>query len=174
MRRLTLFLASGFGVGYLPGPKGTYGTIVGVGLYFALRQLPSLTLYAVVTVLGVVAAIGVAGRAETILDKIDAQEIVIDELACFPIAMLGTELIFGKFAPDWSFTDRPAFYWVNLAVVFAIFRIFDILKPPPVRNAQKFAGGWGIVADDLLAAIMTSSVSALLLFGWFWITSLRA
>ena len=41
-QRLVLFLASGFGVGYLPGAKGTYGSLVGVGLYFAQKQLPEL------------------------------------------------------------------------------------------------------------------------------------
>ena len=45
-----------------------------------------------------------------------------------------------------------------LVVTFLLFRIFDIAKPPPVRNAERMSGGWGIMMDDLLAAVYTTIV----------------
>jgi phosphatidylglycerophosphatase A len=49
--------------------------------------------------------------------------------------------------------------WYLTAIIFILFRIFDILKPPPVRQSQRLAGGWGVVTDDVLAALYVCALS---------------
>lgn len=170
--RLLLFLASSFGVGFLPGPKGTYGSIVGVVWYFLLRQTASAAAYLAWTFAGIAAGVWLAGKAEKILALKDAPEITIDEAACFPLAMLGSDLVLAHLAREGgSWTAQPSFYWGNLAVVFVLFRVLDIWKPAALRRAQQCPGGWGVMADDLLAAVCTALLSGFLLLVWFWFKS---
>jgi len=62
-------------------------------------------------------------------------QVVIDEIVAMPLVLAGVGLV-----------------WWKVALGFVWFRVFDIWKPPPVRQAQVFSGGVGIVLDDLLAA----------------------
>jgi phosphatidylglycerophosphatase A len=89
----------------------------------------------------------VAGQAEKIYQKKDDQRIVIDEIIGLQITMLPV-----------------AINGLNLCAGFVLFRIFDILKPFPVRNLQELPGGWGIVADDVAAGIYAGAVMWLLMF----------
>ena len=173
-QRVVMILATGLGVGYLPGPKGTYGSLVGVAYYFLLWQTGWLAVYFGLMFLGVLVGVWLAGHAEQILGRKDAQEIVIDEVACFPVAMLGSVIVFQRFTPDWSWGDNPLFYWGNLVVVFGIYRALDILKPSLLRVTEAMEGGWGIMADDFLAGVCAAVISAVLLLSWFWCKSLLA
>ena len=71
----------------------------------------------------------------------DPRRIVVDEYASLLLPLFFT----------------PA-RMVPLVVTFLVFRFFDIVKPPPVRNVEKLKGGWGIMLDDLLAAVYTTIV----------------
>ena len=83
-----------------------------------------------------------SGSAETILDRPDPGCIVIDEIAGFMVALLGI-----PFSPHWIVTG------------FFIFRIMDILKPPPIRYLDKnIPGGTGVVVDDLAAGIYSNLI----------------
>ena len=134
--RLVLFLASGAGLGYIPLAPGTFGTLVGVLLYLGLGRLP-LWVHLPAVVLLTLAAIPLAGRAETLFDQKDDGRIVVDEIAGF---LVTTVLV------------RPA--WGSVILGFIFFRFFDILKPWPVRGIdRKCAGGLGVVLDDVVAGV---------------------
>jgi phosphatidylglycerophosphatase A len=94
-----------------------------------------------------VLAIYIAERAEQVYRKKDDQRIVIDEIAGFQVTMLPV-----------------AITGLHLLVGFVLFRIFDILKPFPLRDLQKISGGLGIVLDDVAAGIYAGVLMLLLVF----------
>ncbi len=135
-------LATLFGAGYLPRAPGTFGALLGVpvavglrlaGLHFALEAAILLAL--------VLGAVLVTGRAEKAFGQSDPPEIVLDEFASIPVTLFLVPL---------------AWHWYALG--FGLNRALDILKPPPVRQLQKLPRGWGIVADDIAAAVMANLV----------------
>ena len=89
----------------------------------------------------------VSQKAEEIYQKKDDQRIVIDEIIGLQITMLPV-----------------AINILSLCAGFVLFRVFDILKPFPVRNLQGLPGGWGVVADDVAAGIYAAAIMWLLMF----------
>ena len=146
MHTLILFISTGAYSGYLPKAPGTWGSLVGLGLFLLLHEL-SMPVYLAVT--GAVFAVGVftAGETEKILDHRDPGIVVIDEIAGMLVTL----------------TAAPA---IPLAIVlgFILFRIFDILKPFPIRLVdQRFNGGLGIMLDDIVAGIYSLAVLQVIL-----------
>lgn len=141
MRKIILFLASGGGVGYMPVAPGTWGSAVGLLVFWALLRLPVWPL--VVTVVAIVfLSCWIADLAEGLLGAKDPQIIVIDEVA----GMLVTLLFL------------PVNWQVALAGFF-FFRLFDIWKPFPARWLQDhLPGGWGVVGDDIMAGVYANLV----------------
>ena len=129
------FLALGFGSGCAPIAPGTFGTLAAVPLCWLALQLAA-PWYALLTLTLVLSGIYLCGRTAQALGGVDHPAIVWDELAGFFLTMVG--------APkDW--------YWLVLG--FVLFRVFDILKPWPASVADRtLKGGFGIMADDILAA----------------------
>ena len=118
-----------------PFAPGTAGTLVGVLICLLCLPLPwILRLLFVLALLAL--SLYVAEQAEKIYQKKDDQRIVIDEIIGLQITMLPV-----------------AINVLNLCAGFVLFRIFDILKPFPVRNLQRLPGGWGVVVDDVAAGI---------------------
>lgn len=152
MRKIILFLASGFGAGYLPGVPGTWGSLVGVLLFWPLSRLsPSLLAITVGTV--AILSCWIAGLAEGFAGSKDPQIVVIDEIA-------------GQFV---SLIFLP-FNWKIAAAGFLLFRLFDIWKPFPARLIQeKMPGGWGIVGDDLMAGIYANLILQLIVWKTTWL-----
>jgi phosphatidylglycerophosphatase A len=132
--RLMLFFATGFGVGRLPVAPGTAGSLVGVAYWWLLTR-GGTWVYWPVFALVVLAAVWLSAAAAEIQRKPDPPSVVIDEICAMPLALAGI-----------------GHEWWQVALGFVWFRVFDVWKPPPVRDAQAFAGGIGIVLDDLLAA----------------------
>ncbi len=134
MDRFFLFIATGFGSGWLPKAPGTWGSLAGVLLWLGLRQLPPngyMAALAALFVLGTAAA----GAAEKILDQGDPSAVVIDEIVGQLIAL--------AFVPA---------HFLTAAAGFALFRVFDILKPFPVGWLDwHIHGGLGIMLDDVAA-----------------------
>lgn len=128
------FLAFGFGSGLAPKAPGTAGTLVALPLYFLLQPLGVwYWLATVVAVLVGIWACDVAGRA---LGVHDHGGIVWDEIAAFLLVL--------PFAPQ---------TFVGFVLAFALFRLFDIWKPFPIRwFDRQVPGGLGVMLDDLLAA----------------------
>jgi phosphatidylglycerophosphatase A len=142
--------ATFFGIGRLrPGP-GTWASAVTVTLWFALAhslspasRLPAVLILAVLAIaIGIPAATRVA-RAHA---SKDPQFVVIDEVAGQLIALIAVPLA-----------------WKTLLAGFILFRVFDILKPPPVRQLEKLPEGTGIVLDDVAAGFYALLVMQLLL-----------
>lgn len=135
-QRLIKMIATGLGAGHLPNAPGTFGSLWGVVLFWALQDL-SCSLFVTITLLITGIAILAADRAEKIFDQKDCQKIVIDEVA--------GQLFVYLFVP---------FSWVNLLLGFLLFRLFDVIKIFPANWAQnKLKGGWGVVGDDVVAGI---------------------
>jgi len=144
LRDPLLFAALGFGSGLLPGAPGTWGSLVGVGVYLLVVPLGPVAVTAV-TVIVIIAGFPLCGAAAKRLGLHDHPAIVWDEIA-------GILLVLAFLPLTW--------YW--LVGGFAAFRLFDAVKPWPIRWLdRRIAGGTGIMLDDLAAAL----VSLLVLFG---------
>ena len=138
--RLAAVFASALYVGYMPVASGTWGALwVPLGYYLVpLSWFGTFVIAAAVvtTVLGIPAA----GRCERFWGG-DPSKVVIDEVAGMAVTLL--------FLPV-----TGMIVWAG----FFLFRFFDILKPPPVRQAERLPGGWGIMTDDLLAGVYANLV----------------
>lgn len=131
-----LLLAFGFGSGKAPVAPGTFGTLVGVVLFPLLAMLP-LAVYLLVVVALSVFGIWVCEHASRKLGVHDHGGIVFDEMAGYWLAM-------AAFPASWQ--------WMLLG--FVLFRLFDIVKPWPIRWLdRRVQGGFGIMVDDLLAGV---------------------
>ena len=146
--RLSLFLATGCGVGYIPRAPGTFGSLAALLMVFGLKQLPA-TGYLAATVLVTLIGVPLCTRAARQMKVADPGSVVFDELA----GMLWT----------FSWSGVP-FHWLSALAGFLLFRLLDISKPPPVRNVERFPAGWGIMADDVVAGVIAGG----LLWGLHW------
>ncbi|MCC6208082.1 MAG: phosphatidylglycerophosphatase A [Gammaproteobacteria bacterium] len=137
--------ALGFGLGAAPVAPGTFGTLLGIPLYLLLVGLPLTVYLAVVALLFLVgiAACRVTARA---LGVHDHPAIVFDEVVGYLVTM----------------TLAPSGMWA-IATGFALFRLFDIWKPWPIRWIdRRVHGGLGIMLDDLLAGVFALLVLQLI------------
>ena len=125
----------------LPAP-GTWGSLVGVA--FAAMVVPTLGLVGVVgfTVVAGYLAVAICGEAEVRLGRQDPGEVILDEFVAMPLCFLG----WPRLVDGW-----PA--WAVAGVGFGLFRFFDILKPLGIARLQRLPAGWGVVVDDLAAAL---------------------
>ncbi len=147
--------ATFFGVGYLkPGP-GTWGSISAVLLWGAFAWLahPSPLTLLIALFVGIALALVFGIPAATVVEREsgrhDPDFVVIDEVAGQWITLL--------FSPaDWR----------HGLIAFVLFRLFDIVKPFPVRRFERLPGGWGIVFDDVAAGLY-AFCSACLVRIWF-------
>jgi phosphatidylglycerophosphatase A len=179
--RLSLLIATGFGLGYIPFAPGTFGSLAGVVLallpswwltyggvmvFYPRTFDPFLPVFLLFqcTLIGLTAGLGVwsAGRAAGFLGQRDPQTVVVDEICGQQIAIvLGTTLpVFIRHTQtSWylsgigSISMDSVPNWKYLLLGFILFRAFDIWKPFPVRQAESLPGGWGIMADDWVAAV---------------------
>jgi phosphatidylglycerophosphatase A len=135
------FLATGGYVGYFPVAPGTAGSVVGLLIYLPLSSAPASLYLAVVSLL-FGGGVYLSHQAEKELGKPDSAHIVIDEITGVLAAL---------------FMVPQGFFWALGA--FLLFRIFDIIKPPPIRWMEiRLKGGWGIMADDLMAAVYANAI----------------
>jgi len=145
MNRLKEILATFFHLGYSPVASGTAGTFGAMAVAFLLLLMPASIPYGAVC-LAIAAISLVLGAplgtwAETRYQKKDPGPFVLDE-------------VMGYFVPlGYYMIMRPT--WDELVAAFFLFRLFDVIKPPPARNMEKIKGGWGIMLDDLFAGLYT-------------------
>jgi len=166
------------GVGYLPLAPGTWGSLVGVGIYILLRSLnlgfirhyapansyllsnPQAS-FLVIELIAITAIILVGiwagSRAERLLKRKDPGKVVIDEVAGQLISLLPIPLM----------VLEP--WWLLVIIAFLIFRFFDIIKPYPARRLESLESGLGIMADDIVAgayAAVVVAVGVLVTMDW--------
>ena len=148
-------LAFGFGAGLSPIMPGTAGTLVGIPLFLVMHWL-SWPVYLGVTVVLFAAGILICSQSAFKLATHDHPGIVWDEIVGYLITMF-------PLLPDvWGGqVDAPMWFWVIAG--FIAFRIFDIVKPPPIRQVdRKVHGGLGIMLDDVIAGLFAAITLAVL------------
>lgn len=141
------FIALGGGTGLAPKAPGTFGTLAGIGLYLVCSHLDPVPYLALVTLMFWV-GVPICDRTSRTLGKHDHPAIVWDECVGFLFAMV--------------LADGGIF---DIVSGFCAFRFFDIVKPWPIKQLDACVpGGFGIMLDDLLAAIY--SIFVLELFSY--------
>ena len=133
-KRLVKFVASGCLSGYAPIAPGTAGSVLAAAIYWFGPELNGLDWLIVLPVFYLVAG-AISSDAEQVWEK-DSRHIVVDEILGFYVAV--------------------AFLPKTLLIVlsaFLLFRVLDIVKPPPGRWSERLPGGWGVVTDDLVAGV---------------------
>jgi phosphatidylglycerophosphatase A len=141
-------LATGAGTGYAPVAPGTAASAVVLPLFVPLAALGALGFLACVALL-LLAGIWAAGVAERAFASKDDGRIVIDEIVGQLLTLAPLALVPGLWprSAGWLLT------W--LVTGFVVFRVLDIWKPGPVRRVeQRFAGGAGVMLDDVLAGLI--------------------
>ena len=143
------FLAFGLGSGTSPYAPGTVGTLAAIIPYLWFQHLP-LTQYLIMLVVTTLIGIWLCDRTSKDIGVHDHGGIVWDEFVGFWITMF----------------MAPA-GWVWILIGFILFRIFDILKPWPIRWADsKVSGGLGVMLDDILAGIYAAAILQFIAFLW--------
>jgi len=132
-------VATGFGSGYSPVAPGTAGSLVGLALFWPLQRL-GLGLQGIVVVAAFVLGVVVAGDVARRLGRKDPGIVVVDEVVGMWVSLLAV-----PFTPGAALAG------------FLVFRIMDVLKPFPARRLEGLPGGWGIMADDVMAGIYANA-----------------
>lgn len=180
--RLSICLATSFGLGYIPVAPGTFGSLAGVILAlipfqllnamgaagiqsFAIGRIavdPLLLAQIVVAVCVALLGVLVSTRSARYWQRKDPQRVVIDEVSGQHLALLLGSVLPVWWRPEassWApralgfITFESALRWKYLLLGFILFRVFDIWKPFPARQAESLPAGWGIMADDWIAGI---------------------
>ena len=139
------FLALGFGTGLAPVAPGTVGTLLGFPVYWMLTLWFGPSEILIATVVMFILGIWACQRTGNDMGIADHSSMVWDEVVAFVMILV--------FTP-------PGLFWQAFA--FFAFRFFDILKPPPIREAdRRWKGGFGVMFDDILAAGYTLLLMAL-------------
>jgi phosphatidylglycerophosphatase A len=129
-------MALGFGSGLAPKAPGTFGTVVGLAMFGLIAGHP-LWLKLIMIALLFVAGISICGKTAQALGTPDHSSIVWDEIVAMMLVL--------------AFTPPSIIWW---SIAFILFRLFDIWKPFPIKQCDdKIKGGFGVMFDDLLAAI---------------------
>ncbi|MDP6046077.1 MAG: phosphatidylglycerophosphatase A [Phycisphaerae bacterium] len=158
MNKLRKFLTTGLGLGYAPFAPGTFGSAGAVAVY-ALAVLALPTRYCVLGVMSLVAmffsvvCVKLGPFTEKAFGKKDPSHCTADEWAGQAVTMLALPMV-------------GAGAWITCLVGFGAFRLFDITKPPPVRQLEKLPQGWGVLVDDLAAGVYANITAQLVLRLW--------
>lgn len=142
------FIAFGFGSGLMPIAPGTWGTLAAMPVYLLLAN-SGWIFYLVATILAFILGVYVCNAVSRDLGEHDYSGIVWDEIVGYLMTMF--------FAP-------PGILWMLAG--FVLFRVFDILKPQPIRWVDRHVqGGLGIMLDDVLAAVPAFGILQCLAWG---------
>jgi phosphatidylglycerophosphatase A len=137
-------IATAGGAGFAPKAPGTAGSIVGVLIYLLIEALRIGAYYPRVIIFFLIVGIWASSRVENLWGR-DSSRIVIDEV-------VGQMITFGIAAGRYQLSA------VQIALGFGLFRLFDIVKPFPIRRLERLKGGLGVVADDVGAGIYALAV----------------
>ena len=131
---LVKLISTFFGIGFSPLAPGTFGSVAGVVIYYFLYR-QEYVFYAALFLL-IMAGFAVSARAETVFGKKDPGCVVIDEVVGMMIALI-----------------LVPFTWINIVIVFVLFRFMDAVKPYPIKKLENMPGGFGIMLDDVAAGL---------------------
>lgn len=149
--KLAQLFATWFGCGYSPFAPGTVGSAAALAIGFVLQRYAGFTWwhFLLLAAAAFYPAVWAATETARAAKRKDPSIVVADEVIGQWIALAGAQ----------------PFNWKTALVAFALFRLFDIWKPPPVRQLEALPEGWGINADDVMAGMYAALV--LFLAGWF-------
>jgi len=160
MSRFGKLIATGLGTGYLPVAPGTWASLVPCAIFLALgfasgSSLASQLIVAVVmTMLALlcsIACIALGPSVERTFGRTDPRQCVIDEWAGQAVALIMLPIGVG------------ASMLKIAATAFVLFRIADIIKPPPGRRWEKLPFGWGVLMDDIVAGVYANVAAQFIL-----------
>jgi phosphatidylglycerophosphatase A len=134
-----LAVATALGVGYVPFAPGTFGSAVGLLLWFVLPSSPIAQAAAIVVVCVVGSWSG--SVAERHFGRVDPGHVVVDEVAGMLVTLFLVPV-----------------GWIGAIAGFLLFRISDIIKPYPANRLERLPGGIGIMADDVMAGVYANLV----------------
>jgi len=140
----------------LPAP-GTWGSVAGL-MYFTVVFYPMGivgTLF--FTAVASYGAVALCGEAEFRLGRKDPGEVILDEFVAMPLCFLW-----------WPALVGPLPVWAVFLAGLGLFRLFDIAKPFGIHRLQDLPGGWGIVVDDLAAALAACLTMHAAKWAWLW------
>jgi phosphatidylglycerophosphatase A len=148
MNKFITWIAVGFGFGYSKIMPGTVGTLWGLPLCWGLMQISNSWIQSAICLALTLIAIPICGVAEKVIGGKDPGCIVADEYLTLPITVIGL-------TSPWALLSGFIFH-----------RIFDITKPPPIKQLQDIHGGFGITVDDFLAALIALGCNHLIFHFW--------
>lgn len=139
MRKPVKLIASFFYLGHSPFMPGTVGSLAGLLVYFVVKESALLHAFSMVFLF----ALGMvfSGEAERVYKRKDANMIVIDEACGMLLALFLLPYKLGA-----------------VILGFILFRVFDIIKPPPAKRVEAISGAFGIMFDDLIAAVYSNII----------------
>jgi phosphatidylglycerophosphatase A len=183
--RVALLIASACGLGYIPFGPGTFGSLAGLALALLPFEVldamgvgdlqvvvvggtsidPLLVIQILIAIFVALVGTWTASRAARYWQQKDPQRVVIDEVSGQHLA-----LVLGSILPVWwrpeaqswapraftFITYQSALNWKYVLLGLILFRVFDIWKPFPIRQAESLPGGWGIMTDDWVAAVFAA------------------
>lgn len=145
LNTLLVNLATLFGIGKISKAPGTLATLITIPIWYFVAQAGPV-IYMVIAFLLFPLGIWAAQVYEKQTGTHDSKEIVIDEVVGFLITMTWLPLT-----------------WQSAVLGFLLFRFFDIVKPPPIRQLdEKIPGGFGVMVDDVVAGIISSILMQLI------------
>lgn len=136
MKLVSKIIATVFGIGYFPIAPGTLTSVIMVFLYKLFLHKLSWPIYLLLLFFLFFFGVFASSKYASELNKKDPRNIVIDEA-------VGQFLVLFQMSED----------WFPLLLSFFLFRLFDVVKPFPIKKVENFPSGWGIMMDDILAAI---------------------
>jgi len=140
--KIALLIGTGLGSGFIKPMAPSWGSIPGFLYFLLISRLPLPLALAIVAAL-LIPAVWSGAICERLLARKDPRPVVIDELAAVPFALW----------PLWFHWPAHLLSWV---ILFAVYRLFDFLKPWPANSLQSLKGGLGILVDDLISSTYMS------------------
>lgn len=146
-RSVVLGVATLGNLGYLTKMPGTIGSLFGILFYYLFLYDAKISIYFIVTAVFLYLGIKFCSEAQLRMQKHDPSEIIFDEFAVIPLVFAGLRPLMDEYS-----------VWLILALGFALFRFFDIVKPLGIKKFQDLEDGVGVVMDDVVAALWANLV----------------
>ncbi len=160
-------LAFGFGSGLSPMAPGTAGTLWAWASFVVIDAFVPRGFWPWLLMVGLVVGIWACEKTGRALRQPDHGAMVWDEILAFWLVLA---CLPHPEDPEVAWATQGMPIGVLQLLAFGLFRGFDILKPPPIRWVdRRWKGGWGVMADDLVAAAFTLMAVAVLLRIWWWL-----
>ena len=147
MNRLAFAIATVFKAGYIPIAPGTVGSIIGLLVFWLIKDYASFTIEMFVAAALFFAGVWASTIVEQVLERHDPGVVIVDEVVGMLVALM----------------LLPSTITV-IFLAFLLFRVFDIIKPYPARWCEQLSRGWGIMMDDVVAGLYVNVLIHIILW----------